>query len=1069
MLRVTPYPAFADRVAARRGAKNFASPLPASNEKKLWHGLHEHLGKGESNYLVGQVKGEPVVQAAMKLAKAERFDAYDRKTVAVGERLVQRGYSHDPLMSFVPLVAKERGLAEMIAMKLESVAISHRGKTLVFEVEDLVHHETPVFDGSWKLVRAILADADDASYAAARDVASAWRTSHPIVHRIAADYFFPDETTWANEDIDAMLPHLTSTPIHYAHCAQPVFAVTDDLARLNAFMDKLADYHLWSFAGAYACELTVALSPADAMHALCNILEKSKRAGKLQLAEIGVAMCALEGDEMAAELAGLLLHSPIGPFAVDYFRRFPALAKTALAKTAQGTSKAADAARSILAASAPKEELPLADASEIPAPLRDAPWRKKKKTKAIAFDAPPPMPASVIDWADGEREAARRPPVDAGFITRDLRDMTAEVLAEWLALPKKQNRWIDFWPRWKGHAHESFRVPDDALLRAWNEWTDAYVYFPLRVLAIHGEAALPGLFARDAFKHWSDDIFETQLRVIGPESARVAAEAVVRRKGWRRKAQDWIAAHASIVAQSLAPAAVGKEGKEKNLAMNALRIAARADHDAVIAAARALGADVEHAVREIIDGDPLAMLDVKGKVPPFVRPEDLPALATRSKKRLPIESSIALLEILRSSSADAPYAGLASIREALDEKSLGDFAWAIVSAWTLAGSKASFDWIPMTLAHIGDDASTRRFAPYVREWARKDAKKAMLAADVLSAIGTSTALLHLSYVADKSRFEPARAHAKEALERTAAEQGLTIDELADRTVPDLDLDATGKATLDFGARTFSVTLDEGLRPVISSADGAKLPAFPRGTKTDDGALVKAASARFKGLKADAESVAMSLLRRFERAMIHGRAWRADAFRAYVVDHPLVGHVGKRLVWRAGEKTFRVAEDRSFADAKDVEYTLPEDAIVALPHALDLGRDATIAWSRILSDYGVVQPFEQLARATFATSEDALDRFAGRKSKAGPLMGSLDARGWTKSADQTSLDGASKTLRLKSGGETTVWLSFSPGIELDAIATAEEQTFAKPTLRVSASEVHPIDFSELVRDLEALAH
>ena len=50
-----------------------------------------------------------------------------------------RGYSHDPLLSFVPLVAKERGLAEMMAMKLASVAISQRGSTLVFEVEDLAH------------------------------------------------------------------------------------------------------------------------------------------------------------------------------------------------------------------------------------------------------------------------------------------------------------------------------------------------------------------------------------------------------------------------------------------------------------------------------------------------------------------------------------------------------------------------------------------------------------------------------------------------------------------------------------------------------------------------------------------------------------------------------------------------------------------------------------------------------------------------------------------------------------------------------------------------------------------
>ena len=398
--------------------------------------------------------------------------------------------------------------------------------------------------------------------------------------------------------------------------------------------------------------------------------------------------------------------------------------------------------------------------------------------------------------------------------------------------------------------------------------------------------------------------------MIGPETARIAAEAVVRRKAWRRRAQDWIGEHASVVARSLLPAALGKPSKERTLAVNALRIAVRANSGVVKESARALGVDAEHALLEIIDGDPRAMLDVKGKIPPFLHPENLPALTTRSGKRLPLECTVALLEILRSTTPDSPYPALEEIREALSAAALAEFAWAIVLAWILAGSKASFDWIPMTLAQIGDDTCTRRFAPYVREWSRKDAKKAALAADTLAAIGTSTALLHLSYVADKSRFDAVRAHAKAELARVAAEQDLTIDELADRTVPDLELDANGKATLDFGPRKFTVTLDEGLRPVIASADGATLGAFPRGTKADDAALVKVASARYKALKADSDTVAQSLLRRFELAMIHGRTWRADAFRAYVVDHPLVaGHVAKRLVSRVARNGARVSRRR----------------------------------------------------------------------------------------------------------------------------------------------------------------
>jgi hypothetical protein len=383
--------------------------------------------------------------------------------------------------------------------------------------------------------------------------------------------------------------------------------------------------------------------------------------------------------------------------------------------------------------------------------------------------------------------------------------------------------------------------------------------------------------------------------------------------------------------------------------------------------------------------------------------------------------------------------------------------------------------VPFAPALIGDDSCARRLAPYVRDWARKDAKKAKLMADILAAIGTPTALLHLAYVADKSRFPEVKEHAQQTLDQVAATQGLTTDELADRTVPDLELDDDGTATLDFGPRKFTVTFDEGLRPLVQAEDGSRLASFPRATKADDATLAKAASARFKGLKADAETVAQALLRRFESAMVKNRSWSAAAFREYIVGHPLVTHLARRLVWSSSAGTFRVAEDGSFAGANDAEYNLPDDTTVTLPHPLVLGKDAVTTWSRILSDYSVVQPFEQLGRATYAPAEDAtapkLERFVNRKSKPGPLMGSLDARGWHKLMDETSFSWAEKTVRKKSGGEATVTLSFSPGIDLGDVAGSPEQSFAAPTLNgaMTFADLDPVDYSELVRDLEFLGH
>jgi hypothetical protein len=788
---------------------------------------------------------------------------------------------------------------------------------------------------------------------------------------------------------------------------------------------------------------------------------------------LGHAMCAVEAEEMAAELAGLLLHSPIGPLAVDYFKRFPELARAVLPKVASGTSKAADAARSILAGSASKEDVPLADAGEVPRVLRETPWRKRKKPKPVQLEIVAPMPDTTIVVTDEDRKTFE---TNTQWYTQNLVEMTEQMLGEWERLPAAR-RPADIWMRW-GNVRGNFRLPDDVSLREWNANPAAMTHLgPLRMLAVHGEKALPGLFAREAFTtSWNNEqLFEAQLHAIGRESAAIAAHALARRKAWKKRAHEWLVEHAAIAAQALLPIALGADSRERKEAEGAIRTIARSKSGVVDEAARALGGDAARVAMELVDRDPLTDLDVKGKLPAFVQIASLPVVKTKSGKRLPDEAVEALLEILRSTSPDAPYAGLEEIKDAVDEASFSEFAWALVQSWILAGAKGTYDWIAYALAQIGDDACARRLAPYVRDWARKDAKKAKLAVDVLAAIGSPAALLHLSYVADKSRFEEAKKHARETLEQVASAQGLTTDELGDRTVPDLELDANGTATLDFGPRKFTVTFDEGLRPVLRTEDGAPLGAFPRATKTDNAALAKAASARFKGIKADAETVAQTLLRRFEHAMVRGRTWSAPAFREYVVGHPLVTHIARRLVWSAGTGAFRVAEDGSFAGAKDVEYTLPDGATIGLPHPLVLGRDAVATWSRIAGDYGIVQPFEQLGRATHAVGDDAsaqkLERYAGRKSKPGPLMGSLDARGWQKWPDETSLSSCGKMLRTKSGAEAHVSLGFTPGIDLGNVAGSEEQTLVAPSLSGAQTfgEIDPVDYSELIRDLDFIAH
>ena len=125
------------------------------------------------------------------------------------------------------------------------------------------------------------------------------------------------------------------------------------------------------------------------------------------------------------------------------------------------------------------------------------------------------------------------------------------------------------------------------------------------------------------------------------------------------------------------------------------------------------------------------------------------------------------------------------------------------------------------------------------------------------------------------------------------------------------------------------------------------------------------------------------IRRLESAMVTRRRWTAGEFRRLFVDHPLIWHLARRLVWVAEDDAkatpFRVAEDRTFADAGDDTLTLPEHTGIGIAHPLELDAAlgawttaATSAWRR-------------------SGSTTAPPTTAGRRAQDGPSASSTRSR------------------------------------------------------------------------------
>ena len=353
--------------------------------------------------------------------------------------------------------------------------------------------------------------------------------------------------------------------------------------------------------------------------------------------------------------------------------------------------------------------------------------------------------------------------------------------------------------------------------------------------------------------------------------------------------------------------------------------------------------------------------------------------------------------------------------------------------------------------------------------------------------------MQLNGIAQKLKFKALQERAREKIGDIAESRGLTVEELEDRLAPDLGLNEDGKLTLDFGPRRFIVSFDEALKPYVRDENGSRLKDLPKPNKSDDNALAAEAVNRYKALKKDARTIAAQQIARMESAMCQRRRWTPENFRLFLVNHPLVRHLTRRLVWGVyGEDNrlqacFRVAEDNSYSNADDDLFPLPDgDIRIGLPHLLEMTPQDAAAFGQLFADYELLPPFRQLDRncytltpAELAATE--LTRWAGRKCPSGRVIG-LANKGWLRGEPQ---DAGWIGWMLKPLGQRALVMEidegFAVGMLPDELST--EQLLSKVWLyagnarqygwggnapqQARFSELDKVALSELINDIEGL--
>lgn len=313
----------------------------------------------------------------------------------------------------------------------------------------------------------------------------------------------------------------------------------------------------------------------------------------------------------------------------------------------------------------------------------------------------------------------------------------------------------------------------------------------------------------------------------------------------------------------------------------------------------------------------------------------------------------------------------------------------LLQYWLKNGAEALHKAILLPYCMYCSEAQMAQLRIQIRNWAKSTRKQ--LVAYSLSLLGLKAspiALITLNEWMELSINGMYRNAAQRAFRQVAIQKGLTMDELADHIIPTLGFNREGIRIVDYGPRTFRVTLLPDLTISVFDPEKQKeIKKLPAPSQKDDTEKAEEAHRELSGLKRFFNAQKNLQRVRLEHALKNGRSWAKEAWTTVFLENPVMRYISLGLIWgvyKDGklQESFRYKEDGSLTTASEEAYSLPNDATISLVHPIDLDDETLAKWKKQLKDYGLVPLISQLNIPVYLLEEvekegDAITRFAGK--------------------------------------------------------------------------------------------
>ncbi len=269
----------------------------------------------------------------------------------------------------------------------------------------------------------------------------------------------------------------------------------------------------------------------------------------------------------------------------------------------------------------------------------------------------------------------------------------------------------------------------------------------------------------------------------------------------------------------------------------------------------------------------------------------------------------------------------------------------------------------------------------------------------LGSMPSAEGLAQLSILKAKIKGASPQKAIASAISSAAKRAGMSSEQVEELSIPTYGLDAGGTKTYTFGDVSARVHILGSTVEQTWERDGQRIVAMPKEIKKEHAAEIKEIDQTVK----DIHKMLLAQRDRIDGLYLSPRKWSLGAWRRRYLDHPVVGAIARRLIWKFSKG------DRAESgiwhngrivgrDAQPLEW-LEDSTVVELWHPISASTEVVLAWREWLARNEVQQPFKQAHREIYPLTDAELatrtysNRYAAHILRQHQFNALCAARGW----------------------------------------------------------------------------